>query len=39
MKVDFEPIELLEKECNQNGRIYIGSEYAGEKLKVMIIED
>lgn len=38
MKVDFEPIEVIEKQADDRGRITLGSEYKNKQVKLLVIE-
>lgn len=39
MKVDVDPNDLVEKTADSRGRITLGSDYANEKVKVLILND
>lgn len=38
MKVDFEPVEVIEKQTDERGRITLGSEYGDKTVKLLVIE-
>jgi len=38
MEVKFEPVEVVEKTADERGRITLGSEYANQDVKLLVIE-
>lgn len=39
LKVEIEPEELVKKKADSRGRITLGSEYADEEIKLLIVSD
>ena len=39
MKVDIDPKDLVEKSTDNRGRFTLGSEYANQDVKVLILND
>lgn len=39
MKVEIDPQELMEKSTDSRGRLTLGSEYANQDVKVLILND
>jgi len=39
LKVEIQPKQLLEKNADNRGRITLGSEYANQNVKVLIIDE
>lgn len=39
MKVEIDPSDLVERSTDDRGRFYLGSEYANQNVKVLILED
>jgi len=39
VKVEIDPSELVERGTDDRGRLYLGSEYANQNVKVLIIDD
>jgi hypothetical protein len=39
MKVEIDPQELVERSADDRGRITLGSDYANENVKVLILND
>lgn len=37
--IDADPTDLVEKTADSRGRITLGSDYAGENVKVLILDD
>lgn len=37
--VDVEPRQLIERKTDDRGRVTLGSEYANETVKILILED
>jgi len=39
VKIDANPTDLLEKTADSRGRITLGSDYANQSVKLLILED
>lgn len=39
MKVEIEPRQLVERKADDRGRVTLGSEFAGETVRLLILED
>jgi len=39
VKVDVDPSELVERGTDDRGRLYLGSDYANQTVKVLILDD
>jgi len=39
MKVDIDPMKILEKETDSRGRFTLGSDWANQEVKLLIVED
>jgi len=39
MKVDAEPKQLIEKHADSRGRITLGTEFADQKVKVLVLDE
>jgi len=39
VKVEIDPSELVERSTDDRGRIYLGSEYANQNVKVLVLND
>jgi len=38
VKVEFEPVEVIEKATDERGRVTLGSDYANQDVKLLVIE-
>jgi len=39
MKVDIDPKAILQKETDSRGRFTLGSEWANQEVKLLVVED
>jgi len=39
VKVDVDPSELVERGTDDRGRLYLGSDYANQTVKVLILDE